>query len=90
MNVVLAAERLVGPNPMVIQRVTGDPHPHELVAPDWSLQKRVTLDLIHRIFEEKGAWQGKRFRPPSAVLSDLSYRTTVGFRPSTQPATLTK
>lgn len=55
------------PETMVIQRLTGDPHPHELVAPDWSLQKRATLDLIHKIFAEKDAWQGQRFRPPSVV-----------------------
>jgi hypothetical protein len=52
---------------MIIQRLTGDPHPRELVAPAWSLQKRKTLDLIHKIFQEKKAWQGKRFRPPAAV-----------------------
>jgi uncharacterized protein len=55
------------PESMIIQRLTGDPHPRELVAPAWSLQKRKTLDLIHKIFQEKKAWQGKRFRPPAAV-----------------------
>jgi uncharacterized protein len=53
------------PETVIIQRLTGDPHPRELVAPDWSLEKRRTLDLIHRIFKDKAAWQGKRLRPPA-------------------------
>jgi hypothetical protein len=54
-------ERL--PPTMVIQRLTGDPHPRELVAPDWSLQKKATLERIHRWFEAHDSWQGKRFVP---------------------------
>lgn len=50
-------ERL--PETMIIQRLTGDPHPKELVAPAWSLQKRETMDLIHTRFREKNTWQGK-------------------------------
>lgn len=53
-------ERL--PQPMIIQRLTGDPHPHELVAPRWSLQKRETMALIDRCFAENRTWQGKRYR----------------------------
>ncbi|WP_319526529.1 TIGR01212 family radical SAM protein [uncultured Desulfosarcina sp.] len=53
-------ERL--PDTTIIQRLTGDPHPRELIAPDWSLQKKVTLDLIHTLFREKNTWQGKRYR----------------------------
>lgn len=51
-------ERL--PATMIIHRLTGDPHPDELVAPMWSLQKRETLDLIHRVFKETNTWQGKK------------------------------
>jgi uncharacterized protein len=54
-------ERL--PERMIIQRLTGDPHPKELVAPAWSLQKRETMDLIHTRFKEKNTWQGKVFEP---------------------------
>ncbi|MBC2712987.1 MAG: TIGR01212 family radical SAM protein [Desulfosarcina sp.] len=57
-------ERL--PDTMIIQRLTGDPHPDELMAPAWSLQKKETLDLIHIIFEEKNTWQGKRFGPKAS------------------------
>ena len=52
-------ERL--PETMIIQRLTGDPHPKELVAPAWSLQKRETMDLIHTRFKDINTWQGKQF-----------------------------
>ena len=49
------------PPDMVIQRLTGDPHPHELVAPEWSLRKNETLSRIKETFAERESWQGKRF-----------------------------
>jgi radical SAM protein (TIGR01212 family) len=49
------------PPRMVIQRLTGDPDPAELVAPTWALRKRETLTLIDRKMEEMDIWQGKRF-----------------------------
>ncbi len=51
-------ERL--PARMVIQRLTGDPHRAELVAPLWSLRKRETLDLIAAVFAQRDTWQGRR------------------------------
>jgi radical SAM superfamily enzyme len=50
-------ERL--PGNMVIQRLTGDPHPDELVAPAWSLKKRATLALINETMKKRDSWQGK-------------------------------
>lgn len=50
-------ERL--PRRMVIQRLTGDPHPEELVAPAWSLQKNETLALIRNKMEIRNTWQGR-------------------------------
>ena len=47
------------PPGVVIQRLTGDPHPEELVAPAWSLDKRRTLAAIKKILEERNSWQGK-------------------------------
>jgi hypothetical protein len=47
------------PYNMVIQRLTGDPHPDELVAPEWSLDKRGTLDLINKTLENRNSYQGK-------------------------------
>lgn len=49
------------PPDMVIQRLTGDPHPHELVVPEWSLRKNETLSRIRETFTERESWQGKRF-----------------------------
>jgi radical SAM protein (TIGR01212 family) len=49
------------PAAMVIQRLTGDPHPEELLAPRWSLKKSETLNLIRRTLEKRDSWQGKYF-----------------------------
>jgi radical SAM protein (TIGR01212 family) len=49
------------PPDMVIQRLTGDPHPHELVAPEWSLRKNETLSRIKEILADRGSRQGKGF-----------------------------
>ncbi|MGD9184967.1 MAG: hypothetical protein PVJ13_06560, partial [Desulfobacterales bacterium] len=48
------------PEQVVIQRLTGDPHPAELFAPQWSLRKRETLDMIKATLEQRDTWQGKR------------------------------
>lgn len=48
------------PEQVVIQRLTGDPHPAEFVAPQWSLRKRETLDMIKTTLEQRDTWQGKR------------------------------
>jgi uncharacterized protein len=50
-------ERL--PPRVVIQRLTGDPHKHELVAPLWALEKVRTLELIQKRLEDRDTWQGK-------------------------------
>lgn len=47
------------PKHMVIQRLTGDPHPNELVAPKWSLKKMETIALIRKTLETRDTWQGK-------------------------------
>ncbi|MGB5987912.1 MAG: TIGR01212 family radical SAM protein, partial [Desulfobacterales bacterium] len=52
-------ERL--PPAMVIQRITGDPHPAELVAPLWALGKSATRNLISERLELRNTWQGRRF-----------------------------
>jgi hypothetical protein len=46
---------------MVIQRLTGDPHPEELVAPAWSMKKTETLRMINDWLEEKNTWQGRLY-----------------------------
>lgn len=47
------------PAEMVVQRLTGDPHRQELVAPVWSLKKSETLVLIQKKLEERDSRQGK-------------------------------
>jgi radical SAM protein (TIGR01212 family) len=44
---------------MVIQRLTGDPHPKELVAPRWSVNKAQTLSMIRETLQKRDSWQGK-------------------------------
>lgn len=50
-------ERL--PEETVIQRLTGDPHPEELVAPRWALGKAETLARIEEILELRNSRQGR-------------------------------
>jgi len=47
------------PEEMVIQRLTGDPHRDELVAPVWSLEKAKTIALIKNNLEKRDSRQGK-------------------------------
>ena len=50
-------ERL--PGEMIIQRLTGDPHPDELAAPLWALRKTETLSMIRDRLAERDTWQGR-------------------------------
>lgn len=56
-------ERL--PSRLIIQRLTGDPHRNELVAPLWSLEKSQTLQMIKKTLEERDTWQGKLAEEPN-------------------------
>ena len=51
-------ERL--PADVVIQRLTGDPHPEELIAPQWSRRKNETLGMIRDRLEERNTRQGEK------------------------------
>jgi len=51
------------PEDMIIQRLTGDPHPEELVAPMWSRKKSETLSLIKKTLEKRDSRQGKFASP---------------------------
>lgn len=58
--VSLAAEFLtILPPHVIIQRLTGDPHPEELVAPSWALEKSENLRALHAHMEQYGLYQGK-------------------------------
>lgn len=47
------------PRNIIIQRLTGDPHPEELVAPQWALRKSETLALVRKTLAERNTWQGR-------------------------------
>lgn len=50
-------ERL--PDNIVIHRITGDPHPDELAAPEWALDKHTTFNMIQQTLQRRDSWQGK-------------------------------
>lgn len=49
------------PPEMVVHRTTSDPHPEELIAPEWMLNKRKVRDHLSREMERRDFRQGKRF-----------------------------
>jgi len=52
-------ERL--PEEIIIQRITGDPHASELVAPAWAGRYRETFNMIQHTLEIRESYQGKHF-----------------------------
>ena len=50
-------ERL--PEEIIIQRITGDPHASELVAPAWAGRYRETFNMIQHTLEARDSCQGK-------------------------------
>lgn len=46
----------------IIQRLTGDPNPGELVAPLWALKKQETLQMIRDQFRQTGGFQGAQWK----------------------------
>ena len=49
---------------IVIQRITGDPHPEELVAPAWALDKGTVRAAVHRELDASGLSQGSLLTVP--------------------------
>lgn len=47
------------PPHLVIHRLTGDPHPHELVTPQWCLDKPAVLKQIKETFLQRQTHQGR-------------------------------
>jgi len=45
----------------IIQRLTGDPNPGQLVAPSWALKKQETLKMIQSRFRKTGGFQGAKW-----------------------------
>ena len=50
------------PKNVIIQRITGDPNPKELVAPQWSIRRNETFQMIQKEFEKKYIYQGKKYQ----------------------------
>jgi radical SAM protein (TIGR01212 family) len=61
--VVAFLERL--PPGVIVQRLTGDPDPSSLLAPQWAANKQKTLSLIQKKLEDQDTCQG-RFHEPWA------------------------
>ncbi|MDP2991781.1 MAG: TIGR01212 family radical SAM protein, partial [Deltaproteobacteria bacterium] len=57
-DLVCAVLELIPPD-VVIQRLTGDPRPEELVAPLWARDKMGTINAIKTALKERGGFQGK-------------------------------
>ncbi len=53
-------ERL--PENIIIQRITGDPHPEELRAPLWAARYRDTFNMIQKTLKARDTYQGKRLK----------------------------
>jgi hypothetical protein len=49
------------PPQMIVQRITGDPHREELVAPHWALEKQQNVQAIHQYMAENGLYQGRLY-----------------------------
>lgn len=59
------------PSNIVVQRLTGDPHPEELIAPDWAIEKAKTLKQIEEKMAEKQIRQGDKVGNPPLPLRGL-------------------
>jgi uncharacterized protein len=53
------------PPSVIVQRLTGDPHPEELVAPLWALEKQRNLSAVLQYLKDHHLYQGKAFSPIS-------------------------
>ncbi len=53
------------PGNVIIQRLTGDPHRDELVAPAWALEKQTNLRSIRETMGKNHLYQGKYSSSPS-------------------------
>jgi radical SAM protein (TIGR01212 family) len=49
------------PPQVIIHRLTGDPHPQRLLAPEWALDKQTNLQAIRETLESRDLWQGKHY-----------------------------
>ncbi len=50
------------PPHVIIQRITGDPHKEELVAPMWALEKQKNIEAILEFMDKNDMYQGKFYK----------------------------
>jgi len=50
------------PPQLIIQRLTSDPHPEELAAPAWALQKQQNIQAIHDYMKQHALYQAKFYK----------------------------
>lgn len=50
------------PEHIIIQRITGDPHPDELRAPLWAAGYRETFNMIQNMLEKRDTFQGRKYK----------------------------
>jgi len=55
------------PPQVVIHRLTGDPHPEELLAPKWAMDKQTNLQAIRETLQSRDLWQGKFYASQPAT-----------------------
>ena len=51
------------PAEIIIQRLSGDGAQKDLIAPKWSADKKVLLNMIDREMQRRNTWQGRLYQP---------------------------
>jgi len=62
------------PQATIIQRLISDPHPNELVAPVWALDKKKNLEMLHELLEDEEVEQGMAFKGSVSVNDMINKR----------------
>lgn len=58
-DIVIQCIEILPPS-IVIHRLTGDGNKEELIAPQWSGNKKLVLNSIHKELKKRNTWQGKK------------------------------
>ena len=70
---------------IVVQRLTGDPVPGELLAPDWASVKTSLLNDIEKRLNGQRLWQGKALHPHEPMPGWFAPAEPPAFAPRTSP-----
>ncbi|MFC1510011.1 TIGR01212 family radical SAM protein [Candidatus Omnitrophota bacterium] len=58
------------PPGIILHRLIVDPHGNELVAPEWSKEKAINLNVLHDAFEKRNIWQGKYYNSKQITVKE--------------------